>query len=75
MIQITPGGVGIVESLYIAGLLWATEGADEATVVAGVFVFRMFTYLLPIVVGGVCWLWLSREFRRAHREGAQSAQP
>jgi uncharacterized protein (TIRG00374 family) len=75
MIQITPGGVGIVESLYIAGLLWATDGRDEATVVAGVFVFRMFTYLLPIIVGGICSLWLSREFRRGRREAAQPVQP
>jgi uncharacterized protein (TIRG00374 family) len=61
MVQITPGGVGIVESLYIAALLWATDGADEATVVAAVFVFR----LLPILLGGVCWLLLPRALRHS----------
>jgi putative heme transporter len=64
MVEITPGGVGVVETLYIGALMWASDGQDEATIVAAVFVFRIFTYLLPILVGGICWLILSRHFRR-----------
>jgi uncharacterized protein (TIRG00374 family) len=64
MVEITPGGVGVVETLYIGALLWASDGRNEATIVAAVFVFRIFTYLLPILVGGICWLILARHFRR-----------
>jgi uncharacterized protein (TIRG00374 family) len=64
MVEITPGGVGVVETLYIAALLWASDGQNEAAIVAAVFVFRIFTYLLPILVGGICWLILARHFRR-----------
>jgi len=65
MVEITPGGVGITESLYIAALLVASDGQDKPAIVAAVFVFRMFTYLLPIIVGGGCSLILARHFRRA----------
>jgi uncharacterized protein (TIRG00374 family) len=71
MVEITPGGVGVVESLYIAALLVATEGQDKSTIVAAVFVFRIFTYLLPILVGACCSVLLARHFRRA---GATAAE-
>jgi uncharacterized protein (TIRG00374 family) len=64
MVEITPGGVGVVESLYIGALLVASDGQDKPTIVAAVFVFRLFTYLLPIIVGGGCSVILARHFRR-----------
>ncbi|MGH8868157.1 MAG: lysylphosphatidylglycerol synthase transmembrane domain-containing protein [Actinomycetes bacterium] len=63
LVEITPGNVGLAETLYISALMYATDGADENVIVAAVFVFRMFTYLGPIVAGGVCWLALTRYFR------------
>ncbi|MFD0689093.1 lysylphosphatidylglycerol synthase transmembrane domain-containing protein [Actinomadura fibrosa] len=63
MVQITPGGVGITETLYISALLWASGGAGEDAIVGGVFVFRMFTYLGPILLGLVCWPVLGRVVR------------
>ena len=65
LVEITPGNVGIAEALYISALSWAAEGRDADAIVAAVFVFRMFTYLGPIVFGGVCMALLSRRFRRA----------
>ena len=62
LIEITPGNIGIAETLYISGLIWAAESTSDDTIVAGVFVFRMFTYLLPIVLGGVCWIGMRRYF-------------
>jgi putative heme transporter len=64
LVEITPGNVGIAEALYISALNWAAGGSDSDAIVAAVFVFRMFTYLGPIVFGGVCTFLLSRKFRR-----------
>ena len=65
LVEITPGNVGITEALYISALNWAAGGRDADAIVAAVFVFRMFTYLGPILIGGVCTALLSRRFRRA----------
>jgi uncharacterized membrane protein YbhN (UPF0104 family) len=65
LVEITPGNVGITEALYISALDWAAGGRESDAIVAAVFVFRMFTYLGPILFGGVCTLLLSRRFRRA----------
>jgi uncharacterized protein (TIRG00374 family) len=71
LIEITPGGIGVVEVLYISALSWATDGVAEDQIVAGVFVFRMFTYLTPILIGAVCYVILSRRFGNLRREVAQ----
>ena len=71
LIEITPGGIGVVEVLYISALSWATGGAAEDQIVAGVFVFRMFTYLTPILIGAVCYVILSRKFSGLRTEVAQ----
>ena len=70
LVEITPGNVGIAEALYITALDWAAGGQDSDAIVAAVFVFRMFTYLGPILVGGVCTPLLSRRIRSV---GAGSA--
>ena len=48
-IPLTPGGVGVVELALIAGLTQA--GGASANVVAAVLLFRLLTYVLPIVIG------------------------
>ncbi|WP_344150011.1 YbhN family protein [Nocardioides koreensis] len=63
LVEITPGNVGISEALYIAALDWAADGRDSDAIVAAVFVFRMFTYLGPILLGGGCSYLLARRFR------------
>ena len=63
IVEITPGNVGIAEALYIRTLSWSAPDAGESTIVAAVFVFRMFTYLGPIIMGGGCWLYLRRYLR------------
>ncbi|HYJ69732.1 MAG TPA: YbhN family protein [Nocardioidaceae bacterium] len=64
LVEITPGNVGIAETLYISTLSWATPETSNSGIVGAVFVFRMFTYLGPIIMGGGCWLWLRYYFRR-----------
>jgi putative heme transporter len=64
IIETTPGNVGVAEALYIATLSWAAPNTSQDVIVAGVFTFRMFTYLGPILIGLGCWYWLRRYFRR-----------
>jgi uncharacterized protein (TIRG00374 family) len=77
IIELTPGNVGIAETLYMATLTWAAPNTSKHLIAAAVFVFRMFTYLGPIVFGAGCWLWLRRYFRRhpmpPRHPGEQSA--
>ena len=67
-IPLTPGGVGVVELALIGGITAA--GGARAPVVAAVLVFRLLTYVLPIVLGGLCYLYW-----RANRSWRDSAPP
>ena len=65
IVNFTPGGVGVVEALYVSGFLAVTGGSDESQIVAGVILFRGLTYAGPIVLGVIALLvW---RFRRAWR--------
>ncbi|HEV2809041.1 MAG TPA: YbhN family protein [Acidimicrobiales bacterium] len=57
-LPVTPGGLGVVELGLTAALVVA--GGDEDAVVAGVLVYRALTYLLPIPLGGLTYLWWRR---------------
>ncbi|HEY5156064.1 MAG TPA: YbhN family protein, partial [Acidimicrobiales bacterium] len=71
-IPITPGGVGVVE-LGLTGALVAA-GGDHAEVVAGVLVFRAFTWLPPLVTGPFFYLGWRRWVRR-NDTGADEPAP
>jgi uncharacterized membrane protein YbhN (UPF0104 family) len=71
MVPITPGSAGVVEVGTTAALV--ALGGDPAGVAAGLLLFRGFTYLMEIPVGGVLlggWLWLQRRARPDRREPA-----
>ncbi len=68
-IPLTPGGVGVVELALITGLTRA--GGDAAQVVAAVLLFRLLTYVLPILLGTVTYVVWRR--RRSWR--TESAPP
>ena len=71
VIQITPGGVGVVEVAYTAVFVAALGEQYHSEIVTGVLVYRLLTYLLPIVVGGVCYvLW--RVSRRRELDAASA---
>jgi putative heme transporter len=53
---ITPGGVGVVELTYIAGLVLAGGSPIRAQAVAAALLFRLLTYVLQIPLGGVTYL-------------------
>ena len=65
-IPLTPGGVGVVELALIAGL--SSGGGDDAQVVAAVLMFRVLTYVLPILVGGGTYILWRR--KRSWRDSA-----
>jgi uncharacterized protein (TIRG00374 family) len=52
MIPIFPGGLGVVELAYV-GVIVGTSGNSElaAAVTAGAFVHRIFSWLVPIIIG------------------------
>jgi uncharacterized membrane protein YbhN (UPF0104 family) len=52
MIPIFPGGLGVVELAYVGVIVGNAQDSDLASaVMAGAFVHRIFTWLLPIVAG------------------------
>lgn len=57
-IPVTPGGLGVVELGLIAGLTAA--GGPSAEVVGGVLAYRGLTYLLPIPIGLLTYLYWRR---------------
>ena len=57
-IPITPGGLGVVEVALIAGL--AAAGGDRPGVAAAVLVFRALTFVLPIPLGLLAYVYWRR---------------
>jgi len=56
VIPITPGGLGIVEGIYIPTLVGF--GVMSRTATVGVLSYRVAQYWMPIVVGWLCYLSL-----------------
>ena len=56
-LPLTPGGVGVVELGYAAVLTIGLDDLTSAQVVAAILVFRAVTYLLPIPLGIVSYLF------------------
>jgi uncharacterized membrane protein YbhN (UPF0104 family) len=48
IIPMSPGGAGIPELLYIAGMSAIAGPSSEALITAGVFLFRLYQWFLPI---------------------------
>jgi putative heme transporter len=63
LVPITPGGVGLVETMTTATLV--TFGVDAPAAVAGVVLFRIFSYLIEIPLGGlVAATWVAQRSRQ-----------
>jgi uncharacterized membrane protein YbhN (UPF0104 family) len=68
-IPFTPGGVGFIEVALIAGL--SAAGGARSAVAAGVLVFRVLTYVLPIPLGVLTYVFWQRN--RSWRRPPNSA--
>ncbi len=55
-IPITPGGLGIVEGIYIPSLVGF--GLSTTTATVSVLSYRLVQFWLPIIVGGACYVSL-----------------
>ena len=53
IIPIAPGGAGIPELLYIAGMSAIAGPSSEALITAGVFLFRLYQWFLPIPIAWI----------------------
>jgi len=67
-IPITPGGLGIVEGIYIPSLVGF--GLSTTTATVSVLSYRLVQFWLPMLVGGVCYLTL-RFGRYSLKQGSQ----
>jgi uncharacterized protein (TIRG00374 family) len=56
VVPITPGGLGIVEGIYIPTIVGFGLSRSNATV--GVLTYRLAQYWFPILVGAICYLSL-----------------
>ncbi len=79
MIPIFPGGLGVVELAYV-GVIVGSSGDSElaAAVTAGAFVHRIFTWLVPILIGLfplVAWRRDMVKRREADGAKASAAEP
>jgi uncharacterized protein (TIRG00374 family) len=67
-IPITPSGLGVAEAAYVA-LLTAESNADLAgQVAAAAIIYRFFSWVILIPLGGLAWLWWSRDRRNTPAE-------
>lgn len=59
-VPITPSGLGVAEAAYVA-LLTVESNADLAgQVAAAAIIYRFFSWVILIPLGGLSWLWWSR---------------
>ncbi len=62
LLPLTPGGLGIVEA-SLSGLL-VLANVPSASAVVATLAFRVGSYWLPTIAGGVCWILYRRRFGR-----------
>jgi uncharacterized membrane protein YbhN (UPF0104 family) len=73
MIPIFPGGIGVVELAYVLVIVGNSGDSDLANaVMAGAFVHRIFTWLVPILVGLIPLAAWRRNMRKSKEGEAAS---
>ena len=68
VLPLTPGGVGVVEAGLTGPLIVGLPPAAVARVAAAVLLYRAVTYLLPIPLGALAYLWWRRTHRARRRD-------
>ena len=59
-VPITPSGLGVAEAAYVA-LLTAESNTDLASqVAAAAIIYRLFSWVIIVPLGGIAWLWWTR---------------
>lgn len=74
LVQITPGGIGVVEVAYTAAYSAYLGPDQQGRILTAVLLYRIGTYALPILVGLVsAGVWAVTARRRFRRSGATGA--
>jgi uncharacterized membrane protein YbhN (UPF0104 family)/phosphoserine phosphatase len=76
LLPLTPGSIGLLEVSLTASL--TATGQDPDQVVAAVVVYRLATYVLPTLLGGVAllaWVWRAGSIWRRAPAGDHAAFP
>jgi len=69
----TPGGLGVAEVVLVGVLGHGLPASDEAAVLAAVLLYRIATFLVPIPIGLVTYLYWRKS--TAWREPVNSRGP
>ncbi len=59
-VPITPGGLGVAEAAYVTLLAVGSTGGLVGRVAAAALIYRIFSWLILVPLGGVSWLWWTR---------------
>jgi uncharacterized protein (TIRG00374 family) len=68
-----PGGIGVVEAGLTGALVAA--GVDARSALAGVLVYRLLTYVVPIALGAVLYVVWRLDVARRHTADRLPAAP
>jgi putative heme transporter len=56
-LPVTPGGLGVAELGLVAGLQVGAPAGLDGPILAAVVLFRVATYLLPVLLAPAAWAW------------------
>ena len=73
LVPLTPGGLGIVEA-SLAGLL-VLAGVPAAQTFVATLAYRLASYWLPLLAGGIAYLLYRRRYPPNQSGGANPARP
>jgi len=59
-VPITPGGLGVAEAAYVTLLAVGSTGGLVGRVAAAALIYRIFSWLILVPLGGISWLWWTR---------------
>ena len=70
-VPITPGGLGVIELGYVVALSVGMDDQTTAQITAAVLVFRALTFIPPIFIGAVCYLFWQQNNSWRHPVGTR----
>lgn len=59
-VPITPSGLGVAEAAYVALLTAESSTILAGQIAAAAIIYRLFSWVLIVPLGGISWLWWSR---------------
>jgi uncharacterized membrane protein YbhN (UPF0104 family) len=58
-VPITPSGLGVAEAAYVAILTAESSGNLAGAVAAAAIIYRLFSWVIIVPLGGLAWFWWS----------------